>query len=490
MRLGCVLLLLGCAEVVLDPHGAATIPPPDHGEANAAPSPSRGPTSLLAPACATASDPVVDFGEHIRPGMVARRSVRVAGCEARDVTITYVDAEGEGFSAVDVSEPYIRAGSGQAAEVEVELRPLVSGRPYAGTLTIHTDDPMRPRIEIALSGRGGWATEDCAPWTALINGARQPALAGPDDRLVLQANPPRGSDAKGARVRWTVIDRPADSRSQPVESFHDPVDASLGGAVDDADTAMALFAVDAPGKYLFEAEIAPAPASACPPQAVRVGIEACPCPGDLQVQVVWDLVEGEGPAPGPGTPTDLDLYLMHPDSDAWDDPALSCSAAQPTQPWDDPADISDDPRHDADASHAPGTENVFLDRLASRDGLYRVGVVQRRPFDWSATASVRVFVGDRMVWQATDRRMGDGDAFWDVAGVGWFEGRLVVLPIDRVYQTGGAFPDPTDPLAGGAPCLPDRSPRCGETLGCVIEPGADAGSCRTEEPVSGRSPTP
>ncbi len=479
-RFGCVVLLFGCADVLLDPGSPHTLPSSSQSERSTTPDPTRGPTELAAPACALVSDRQIDFGDHIRPGMVSKRSVRVTGCDARDLTLTYLTAEGEGFEQFgDVFDPVIRAGTQEAVEVEVEFRPLVSGRAYAGTLFIHTDDPMRPRIEVALSGRGGWSTEACAPWTALINGMRQPGLAAPDDRLVLQADPPAGRDAKGARVRWTVIDRPADSTSQPVEYFNDPVDARLGGAVDDADTATARFAVDAPGKYLFEAEITPSPATACPPQAVRIGVEACPCPGDLQVQVVWDVVEGAAP-PGPGTPTDLDLVLMHPAGDAWDHIALACSASQPTQPWDDPADIADDPRLDADASHAPGVENVFLDRVARRDGLYRVGVLQRRPFEWSATASVRVFLGDRMVWQATDRALRDGDAFWDVAGVGWFEDRLVVLPIDRVYQTGGAYPDPADPLRPGAPCLPDRSPRCSDELACTIEPGADHGSCRTE----------
>lgn len=484
MKAACVglwvgLVAAGCGEVWLDPE---TPEPPATLAEEGAPQagPTRGPAVLATPACATVSAAALDFGDEVVPGTTAVRIVEVSGCQARDVVLTALDTTGAGFT-LRATEGGQRVGAGERHVVRllVEFRPVVSGRLYDGTLVIHTDDPMRPRIEVALGGRGGWSSSSCAPWTALVDGNERPGLAAPGDALLLEATPPPGIDGKRAKVRWSVVGRPAGSAGWPVERFLDAHDPSLGGPVDDADTPTARFMVDTPGQYLFEAEIAPPASSACAPHVVRIGVEACPCPGDVQVQLVWDLAEG--PAPGPGT-TDLDLFLVHPAGDTWDHPALSCSAASPTQPWDDPADVSDDPTHDADAAHAPGIENVFLDRVARRDGLYRIGVLQRRPFDWSAVASVRVFLGDRFAWESTGRTLGGGNAFWDVAGVAWNDGRLVVVPIDRLFQTGGAFPDLDHALPPGSACLPDRAPSCTDDLRCVAEPGADHGQCATAHP--------
>ena len=464
-RIWCWVLLFGCNDVVLDPHHPEpAVVPARSGDLL---TPSRAPKQLPAPACIKASATHVSFGDVV-PGRTQRRTVELHGCAARGVEITALDLEGDGF---DLVSELVRAPTGDdAARIEIEFRPLVSGHAYAGRLVVHTDDPRRPRIEVALGGHGGWAVNACAPWTAVVDGTRAPALAAPGDQLLLDARAPPTIDPKGALVRWTVVARPAGSVTQPVERDAEP---------DAAETPTALFLIDLPGRYGFEAAITPPAASGCPPQAVRIYTEACPCPGDLQVQLVWD-VAADAPPPARETPTDLDLHLLHPAGDAWDHPALSCSAQRPTQPWDDPGSAEDDPVHDADASRAPGVENVLLDRLGRRDGLYRIGVLQRRPYEWHATASVRVFLDDRLAWESTNRRLGDGHAFWDVAGVGWSEGRLVVVPIDRLFLTGGDFPPPDYPLLPGSPCLPERSPACGADLRCAIQPGADHGRCTTE----------
>ncbi len=455
-----VPLLAGCGEVLLEPPDPpAKAWAPERTATHDAP---RVPVVLAggatvdAAACAHVRPARLDFSD-VLPGEEARLDVEVGGCDVPDLVRAAI-VEGDRAFAVS---PHSAPGT-----YLVTFRPLVSGRDYRGTLRLFTEDPAAPELRVALSGHGAFDRGDCSPWTATVDSAERPGAAAAGDLVVLDAQPPPGADAKGTAVRWVVFERPAGSVTQPQET---------AGQADSAATSAAQFSVDLPGSYGFEARITPPESSGCPEQVVRTRLRACPCPGDLQVQVAWRAIEPEARA---GVLTDLDLHLLHPSASAWGAAGLDCHAGDGGPAWGDPG-AADDPTLDGDVTRAPGREGIALERMG--EGLYRIGVQAYRPLMWGGMASVRVFLGERLAWESGERQVGDGVSFWDVGGVARLDGRLVMVPYDRLWRTSGELPRLDEPLAAGAPCLPGLGPACQEQTRCLTEPGADHGRCLTGE---------
>jgi len=93
----------------------------------------------------------VNFGLH-EIGQQAAREVTILNQGRADLQITAITASGRGFSAVTLETPLIILPDDRHAVV-VDFAPTYEG-PAPGSLTIDTNDPDRPRVEVPLLGEG------------------------------------------------------------------------------------------------------------------------------------------------------------------------------------------------------------------------------------------------------------------------------------------------------------------------------------------------
>jgi hypothetical protein len=148
---------------------------------------------------------------------------------------------------------------------------------------------------------------------------------------------------------------------------------------------------------------------------------------DISIQLVWTT---------PGDPdetdtdgADLDLHFVRSPG-CWNDLKSDCHFRSMQPDWGRPGDVSDNPSLDFDDPDGGGPETVSLDN-PELGVSYRVGVHYSRDNGWGpSNANAKIFVGDTIVLERT-RTLTTGQ-FWDVAGVAWPSGEIVL--IDRVYS--------------------------------------------------------
>ena len=462
------ILIVGCAPITLEPDRDAALSEPDAQLVIDATPPHRG--------CIQVTQRV-DFGS-VRRHQRVRQIVRIRGCRWRDVTVESVSLDGAqfslaGFEPLSFEAPRAPTDLVAQAELGVIFEPQLAGRSYVGVLRITTNDPIQPSIEIPLHGQGSWAGVRCDPWVAQIADPERSHVPG--DVLDLVAVPPAGVEPAGTKVRWSVARYPPASTSFPVEAFTDPDDPAEGGSIDDVWTPQARFLIDEPGSYTFVAHAQFPLEAGCSESESTVRVNACPCPGDLQIQLRWRI---EGQEPPPGVRSDLSLHLLHPAADRWGHEELDCWAGNGTPDWGILGLRADDPVLDGDDVDAPGIENILLDQL--EDGLvgpWRIAVEMAQSDKWTAQVDLQIRARGVVVFSAVDRRMDDAAAFWDVAGIAQLDEQIKVVPYDRMFPGGQPPPPPDQPLSIDSPCLVDLGPSCGLGLSCVPGLNFPVGMC-------------
>lgn len=378
--------------------------------------------------CLRADPEAVDFGD-VAPGMSAMRAARILNCGGRAIELRSIALGDETDAQYELPEaPGLEAlAAGGFVDVLVRYTARVDG-PARGTLHVDADGAAL-RIPLTARSRAG----SCPVAQAAASELRAEA----QDVVVLDGSSsvdPDGPDGRPIHYQWTVIARPEGSTAQLVESYADPADPSRGGRDDDAQTPRALMWLDRPGHYAFE--LAVMDAGGCVDRQ-QVAVEACPCADDgFVVELAWET-PGVDPAEGAGA--DLDLHLLHPLGEAWFSRPYDCHYAEPTPDWGQIDNPVDDPVLDVDRVGV-GPERIRLVRPENTETLgapYIVGVHHNglrpdggAPPVQSVEAVVRVFVAGVM----TDERAArlEPDFFWDVVGLHWPDGAVVVR--DRLYE--------------------------------------------------------
>lgn len=409
--------------------------------------------------CLLVNPPALEF----RTSLVNRtdsRPMSLESCGGAPIEVSRIYLEGDSdpaFQLVEDSLPPLPALMPEysAADREARLPPPSRSieiaftpreeRIHNGTLIIESTDPVHPRLEVPLLGRG--VTNACPQARAAVD----EFYVVPLDVVVLDGGPSidqDGVDNRPVAYQWVITSRPDGSVSQPHESFYDPAQPANGGLDDDPSTPTAVFFVDLAGTYTAELRVRDnlgLDSIACENPAV-VTIVAKPEEA-IHVQLVWRTPGDPDETEGGGT--DLDLHLLSPLAENWFQIGYDCYYASPTPDWGQLENSADDPSLDIDDINGAGPENINLDGPQNTDALgapYLVGVHYYNSRDrvtgqdyGPSFATVRIFIEGELAWDYTDggnpgeKEMEAEDHFWDVAQISWRETGEVVTR-DRYYS--------------------------------------------------------
>lgn len=318
-------------------------------------------------------------------------------------------------------------------------------RIYNGKVIIESTDPVNPRREVNLLGRG------------LLNACPQARATQdeyhirPLDVVVLDGSLSIDQDGPNnapVAYEWVLISSPAGSMSYPVERFYDPASPLNGGTQDDPATPTARFLADLAGTYVFELRVTDnlgLDSVACRNPA-RVVVVAIPEQA-IHLQLTWHAPDDPDPTDHSGP--DLDLHLLHPRANAWFTAPWDCYYGTPTPDWGQPGSPFDDPVIDMDSMSGASPENINLNEPEDTDRLgapYLVGVHYYRSTDrvtgeefGPAIARLRIFIEGELSWDFTEggrsgeKTMEGEDHFWDAAQIEW--PARTVTTRDRYYTT-------------------------------------------------------
>lgn len=272
-------------------------------------------------------------------------------------------------------------GAGEALPVLLTYTPADTDGDEA-RLTIASDDPDEPTIDVVVLGNGGSgfafpvAVIDC------------PANAAPPAYVVLDGSD--SYDPGGAGIvawQWALVARPDGSQA----SF-----TALDGAVSQ------LFA-DSAGDYTAMLTVMNGAGVFSAP--TFCDIEAVPDDA-LHLELTWD-----------GLSSDLDLHLREEGAALFETPADACWCND-FPSWG-AGGTDDDPRLDLDDLAGKGPENINI--LAPSDGVYRVAVHYfDDDYDGLVTATVRAYIHGVLAWEGAS--VLDVQDVWEVGTVDWPSG--------------------------------------------------------------------
>ncbi len=288
------------------------------------------------------------------------------------------------------------------------------------------------RVDTVRAAAPGFAAV-CGSQCPVPRAARGVIQAPPLEAVLLDGSASTGA-ADIVEWRWTVVQRPAGSVSQPTEP---------GGGPDDAATPTAELVVDLAGDYtvslaVVDREGRAAPSDACPVGG-EVRIKAQPTE-DLRVELTWDTPVDPDQTDDDGT--DLDVHLRHPNSAGWFTAPWNIYSLEPTADWG-PEGPAGDPQLDIDDADGLGPENINLDdpeETAPLGAPYGVGVHQFRAtlgpdeaIPAPSTATIRIYFAGEVVHEAS-RLLPATDNFWEAANVHWENGRGRVEVTDVFHE--------------------------------------------------------
>lgn len=428
---------------------------PDSGEITIRSSDSDRPdvrvpiTANGASPCIQVNPETLEFAAALQ-GQVATRPLVVESCGGQPLEITAVYFSDDSSPVYSVSDdspalpielPAFEQGQAPPSRsLQIDFAPEDTAA-YGGKLIIESNDPLRPQIEVPVTGRG--TLNDC-PVAAV---AEDTFNVLPLDIITLDGSNSTDADGPGGvpqRYVWTVTQAPDGSNAQPVERYQDPARPLDTGRPDDESTPRALFFVDLAGTYTIELTVTDnlgmsAPSEACQQPAAVVTIEAQP-DQDIHVQMVWNTPADADQTDGDGA--DVDLHLRHPAGRRWAQAPLDCYYANPSPDWG-PAGPPGNPSLDIDDVNGAGPENINLDEPENTDALggqYRIGIDYYRADNFATGRSwgpsevtVRIYLGGVQAGEWV-RVLQDTHHFWVVGSIVWTDADRRVQEINRYYQ--------------------------------------------------------
>ncbi|MBU0551424.1 hypothetical protein KKF91_01555 [Myxococcota bacterium] len=372
------------------------------------------------------------------------RPLSIESCGGTQLTISDIyiaDSSDPAFGVVEESLPAMPSvlpalTPGElppARQIQVSFSPREQ-HIYNGTLIIESDDPVTPKREVSLLGRG---VQNACPRAAAT---QDEFFVNPLDPVILDGSASVDPDGPGnvpERYEWVVTARPMGSTSQPIENFIDPLQPQDGGPDDDVYTPTAMFFTDLAGTYTIELRVTDnlgAGAAACTSAIAVVTIIAKPDEA-IHVQLVWDTPMDVNQTDEDGT--DLDLHFLHPRANNWFDPGLDCYFRDYEPDWGQQGNPNDNPTLDIDDFNGAGPENVSLaqpeiildefdEALPYTIGVhYNKSVARTTGEEFGAShASVRVFLNGEIAWDSQEALGGLKELereghFWEAAQIFW-----------------------------------------------------------------------
>jgi hypothetical protein len=325
----------------------------------------------------------VDFGVVTS---VATQFVIIQNKGEADLSITGITQVGSGAFVLATDH------SGSTVAPGDELPVLITYAPSSelgdtGTLTIESDDPDEPSVDVLLLGNGGGDYEypvaviDCPTST--------------DPPVWVQLDGSESYDPQGnepLEYMWMITDTPDLSTAELNNATGSVVDlwADLAGEYEVQLTVMnTLGVISAPA---------------------RCDLSAVPSDG-IHVELLWNTANA-----------DFDLHLRQEGFELFAVPE-DCSYCNPNPDWG-ASGGDDDPKIDLDDQSGYGPENIVIKTPANGD--YRVAVHYFDDHgDNDVTATVRVWVDGVMDFE--DTKVMQRDEVWDAAIIEWPDKTVIPL---------------------------------------------------------------
>ena len=313
---------------------------------------------------------------------------------------------------------------------------------YAGTAIISSNDPVRPVIEIPLTGRGSDNQCPVAVVADAVINIRPHTIVELDGSL---STDPDGPNGQPLHYEWLITQRPDGSSGSPAERFEDRRRPADTGIPDDTSTPNVLFFADFAGSYTLELRVIDnqglmAPSDACPQPAAIVQIESR-YDADVYVEMVWNTPGDPDQTDGDGT--DVDLHVRHPNGRDWSSAPFDCYYANIDPDWG-PVGDAGDPRMELEDINGAGPEIISVnapeDTTAFDGTYYRVGVHYYRADNfvtggtWGPSeVTTRIYLEGALAGEWV-QMMADSGNFWEVADVVWTPDEKGVIEVNRQFD--------------------------------------------------------
>lgn len=353
-------------------------------------------TGVYAPLPDIAVDPTYDFGV-VPAGSEVTGLVEVRNEGDADLHVDAVVQTGSGaFSVLGGATPF-SLSSGESQLLGVVYTPSTDAGDH-GTLTLSSDDPDEPVVEVLVLGNGGG---DLAYPEAVID---CPAILSPPQFLPLDGS---GSfDPSGLAITswlWTLAVAPPDSKGYLTQQVLPSTE---------------LWA-DLAGDYVVSLVVQNEEGLASAPTLCALG----GIPADaLHVELTWDSLT-----------TDLDLHVATDAAGLFAEPE-DCYFCNESPDWG-PGGLEDDARLDLDALGNGGPENVNVEEPADSTYVVRVHYFGDSGIRPPATAHVRVWLDGDNAFDGT--AVLEHDDVWEVGQINWPEATFGVYPVAMVEADRG-----------------------------------------------------
>ncbi|MCB9554206.1 MAG: choice-of-anchor D domain-containing protein [Myxococcales bacterium] len=396
--------------------------------------------------CINVTPGSIDFGSGLlvddRAGETPnQRGVTIESCGTVPLRVRRIEFEDprDAFGVLDLpeaveGEPLIELPAAVAGEefparlLQVGFWPVELGV-YGGRMLVYSDaTPVDEPVAVDLFGRG---VDNTCPLPVSTRDAYE---VQPLDIITLDGTPSTDPDGEVVEWRWTVVQRPDGSVSQPVESFDDPTRPADGGADDDTGTPRALFFIDLAGDYVIELQAVDALGQpSCDPPAAQIRVSAVP-EQDLHIQLVWTTPDDPDETDTIGT--DIDLHFRHEragekwgsEAQGWD-----CYFRNTNPDWGVLGEVVDNPSLDIDDTNGAGPENINLSE-PEIGVTYDIGAIYFRASstfgdpmipssrEHPSYATLRVFTRGVPLLELVGQELDETSQLWHVARVTWCEG--------------------------------------------------------------------
>lgn len=279
-----------------------------------------------------------------------------------------------------------------------------------GVLTILSDDPSKPKLEIPMTAKG---TDNQCPTAVaeakLTETDRYQTVINTIPLKSVQFRGSNSTDADGSieRYVWTIVSQPPNStaRLEPTGEIQDPT----------------LF-LDLAGDYVVELVAYDDQGTASCGEQALVTIRATP-DEDIHIQLVWNTPADQDQTDTEGT--DLDLHLLHP-LGTWNNEPWDIFYENRTGEWG-ALGPQDDPSLDADDTDGAGPENINLNNPEAGVS-YSVGVYYFNAYAFGVSyATVRIFIQGRQRFENKDVFLPSTGTFWKVATIEWPSARIFAV---------------------------------------------------------------
>ncbi len=303
-----------------------------------------------------------------------------------DLTIGDTTQSGSGaFQVTTWPDGQTLAGEGGMFTVIVEYAPT-SDAGDNGSLTIQSNDPDEPEVEVLFVGNGGGSFDypvadiDC------------PGTVDPPDTIDLDGTgsyDPNGYEP--LTYQWSLVSSPEGSSAE----------------IDDEAADFTSMFVDLAGTYEVQLQVTNSMGLTSSP--ARCEFEAEPSES-LHVEMFWNTGD-----------TDFDLHLVQDGYDFLEKPG-DCCWCNPNPNWGE-SGSGDDPELALDNRAGYGPENIRLDTPADGNYFVKVHYFEDRG-GGTTTATVRIWI-DGVLEDETSQVFDHQNRVWDVGYVKWPEGVFV-----------------------------------------------------------------